>query len=1168
MSDNPRLRHLLDELLDSQATPEDVCRSCPELLPEVRTRWQAVCRIRSELDALFPVPALKGAGAPAPWPEGAALPQVSGHQVEAVIGHGGVGVVYRAWHLRLHRPVALKMLLAGAHAQSAERERLLREAEAVAGLSHPNIVQVYEVGDVDGRPYFTMELVEGGSLAQKLAGAPQPAGRAAALLVPIAEAVRVAHEGGIVHRDLKPGNILLTPDGTPKVSDFGLARRLESGGGLTLSGEPVGTPSYMAPEQARGQRDAIGPATDVYALGAILYELLTGRPPFRAGVPLETLRQVLADEPVPPSRLNPGVPRDLETVCLKCLEKEPQRRYASARALAEDLRRYLLGQVVVARPVGRLTKVGKWVRRNPAVASLSAAAAVALAAGTVASWLLALEARRQADLATKRTGELEQQAIDLQAQTTAAQQNARRAEANENEMRRVLVAGLLLTIERNPHALSSPLEITEADALHKLREADAPVRLQLLETALSDPETARRVGRRADWVAQAVVGCDRALRADVARLLVRRIQEPGAPHDVRLACVRLGLAVNLREHNWGERSADTLLVELNHVDPQSESDEYLPLAEALVAVIGRLPTTRGADHAARALDIFLTRLREPADGTVTTQLGKAVVAISPRSDAAAAARAAEAFGTLIRQSDSTPSLRLSLAVALAAICQRLPPSEAAAHVARAVDFLIEDIDATKEKDKFQLHWKAEALGALCGRLDAARASRAAAALITILGDSFTLGESKVEFLSHRIYPAVLTRVAERLDAPGSLRSAEDLVLVLGSSSGNIRATIDELRVALVALCGRLDATGAARVGEALAAAARDPKTPVLVRTLLADGLVALADRIAPDQAASLESTLVDTLLPDLANAKSLPSRATVGQALATACTRPGARCAARATEALAAALRDPQTLFTSRKPLAAALAGLIGQLPPKEAASRANQAVDALDALWAARTAPLDRASVAEALVAVWARLDPADAAARAKRVAADLEGALRDSKTTPNEMAFLAKALAAVYYHLGPAERSGRANAAADTLVAALRRPKNPLATITQLSEALGKLCAHLDRAGAVRTADAVLAVIDDPGIQSGIPGLRSIPGLDRFALHEALFKNVVARLDERDLQRLLGHPLAAGRFQRVLLDSLGGSKNRSFRNTWDYLDGTESNGMGTDLPSPGTSR
>ena len=262
------------------------------------------------------------------------LPRVLGYEVQGVLGRGGVGVVYQARHVRLNRPVALKMLLAGAYAVPEELERFLREAEAVAGLRHPNIVQVYDIGDMDGRPYFTMELVEGGSLAKKLAGTPEPARRAAALVSAMAGAVHAAHLSGIVHRDLKPANVLLTADGTPKVTDFGLARRLEGGGGLTLSGAPLGTPSYMAPEQARGDKAAIGPATDIYALGAILYECLTGRPPFRAETPAATLQQVLADEPVPPVRLNPRVPRDLDTICLKCLHKEPSGAMQPRRPLS------------------------------------------------------------------------------------------------------------------------------------------------------------------------------------------------------------------------------------------------------------------------------------------------------------------------------------------------------------------------------------------------------------------------------------------------------------------------------------------------------------------------------------------------------------------------------------------------------------------------------------------------------------------------------------------------------------------------------------------------------------------------------------------------------------------------------------------------------------------
>jgi serine/threonine-protein kinase len=334
----------------------------------------------------------------APRPARAELPTIPGYEVQGVLGHGGMAVVYRARHLRLNRAVALKMLLAGPYARPAELERFLREAEAVAALRHPNVVQVYDVGDADGHPYFTMELVEGGSLAEKLAGAPQPAAWAASLVATLAGAVHVAHQNGIIHRDLKPGNVLLTADGAPKVTDFGLARRLDDGGRLTLSGAPVGTPSYMAPEQARGHRGAIGPATDVYALGAILYECLTGRPRFKAETATATLQQVVADEPVPPARLNSRVPRDLETICLKCLQKEPAQRYASAAALADDLRRFEKGEPITARPPGALERAAKWVRRRPTAAALLAAALLMLAGITAAAvWYVGDRARLHAE---------------------------------------------------------------------------------------------------------------------------------------------------------------------------------------------------------------------------------------------------------------------------------------------------------------------------------------------------------------------------------------------------------------------------------------------------------------------------------------------------------------------------------------------------------------------------------------------------------------------------------------------------------------------------------------------------------------------------------------------------------------------------------------------------
>ena len=395
MASDPRIQELLEELLESGGTPEEVCRHCPDLLPEVIERWQRLHECDAQLDAWFPESGSSDGSGPSGL-ETTVLPRIRGYEVQGVLGRGGMGVVYKAWHLRLNRPVALKMLLAGAYARPAELERFLREAEAVAGLRHANIVQVHDVGDVDGRPYFTMEFVEGGNLAQKLAGTPQPAVQAAALVATVAEAIQVAHQSGIVHRDLTPANILLTAGGAPKISDFGLARRLEDAGGLTQSGAAMGTPSYMAPEQAQGRRAAIGPATDVYALGAVLYELLTGRPPFRAETAAETVSQLINQDPAAPSQLNAKVPRDLETVCLKCLNKEPERRYASAAELAGDLRRFGEGRPILARRLGRSARLWRWSRRKPAEAALLAVVGLALCG---AFWLVRQRAERRAEMA-------------------------------------------------------------------------------------------------------------------------------------------------------------------------------------------------------------------------------------------------------------------------------------------------------------------------------------------------------------------------------------------------------------------------------------------------------------------------------------------------------------------------------------------------------------------------------------------------------------------------------------------------------------------------------------------------------------------------------------------------------------------------------------------------
>jgi serine/threonine protein kinase len=419
---------------------------------------------------------------------------IPGYTIVSELGRGGMGVVYKAHQVALGRTVALKMVLAGAHAGPEQLARFYAEAQAIAHLRHPDIVQIYDIGEHEERPYFSLEYLEGGSLAQRIGGRPMPPRVAAEMLIVLSRAMHAAHQKGIIHRDLKPANVLLTEDGHPKITDFGLAKRLEGDSHQTRTGAIMGTPSYMAPEQAWGLTDEIGPKADQYALGAILYEMLTGRPPFQGATPLETLELARTQEPVPPTRLQPRIPRDLETICLKALQKEPHKRYPDVGALADDVQRYLDGKPILARPVSAPERLWRWCRRNQRVAALLALTAVSMVVATIASSVSAVrlaDKNRQLDeknlLLDKALAETEkgrQRAVSAEAAALKQKENAEKQKENAEAIAQ-------LALKQSDFALNS-LRFLSVLANQRLRTIanTQQVRAELLETAARDLKVA------------------------------------------------------------------------------------------------------------------------------------------------------------------------------------------------------------------------------------------------------------------------------------------------------------------------------------------------------------------------------------------------------------------------------------------------------------------------------------------------------------------------------------------------------------------------------------------------------------------------------------------------------------------------------------------------------
>jgi hypothetical protein len=535
------------------------------------------------------------------------------------IASGGFGIVYKARQVTLNRLVALKMIADGRLATPELVQRFRLEAEAAAGLEHEGIVPVYEVGAHDGQHYFSMKLIEGGSLTAHVERFVRDPRAAAALMVQVARAVHHAHQRGVLHRDLKPGNILLDAKGQPHVTDFGLAKLLEAGRRATTEGKPetisgavLGTPGYMAPEQARGLK-GVTTAADVYGLGAVLYELLTGRPPFRSDAPLDALVQVVEREPERPRSLDPCIDRDLETVCLKCLEKEPGRRYGTAEAVAEELERWLDGRPILARPAGRVERMWRWCRRNPAVAALTAAVVLSLVTGTVLSTVFAMRAADKAELAEKRESE---------------------KDAALRRTEEALADGLL-----RPQGIAGEgVNVFEWQALTDLASLpreQARVRLLLVEQALGNEIKAGQLRRRLEPALQAAVGTVPETRRQITDFAKGAVRDEGRPLSIRFVAARILVELDAEEGDATQPVASVLLQELLTSDWHTDRDDALrairqlagraaPQSASVVArqAVGLVP--KSDVNQLKALSRAAAEVAEKADPETTRALSTAI----------------------------------------------------------------------------------------------------------------------------------------------------------------------------------------------------------------------------------------------------------------------------------------------------------------------------------------------------------------------------------------------------------------------------------------------------------------------------------------------------------------------------------------------------------------
>src|SRR5262245_35441614 len=720
--------------------PEEWLARCPDVAERLREHFAAAGL-------------LKGLAEPLPPPE-APAPAVKGYRILGLLGRGGMGMVYRAVQEGTDRVVALKVirpdLLAGMSPEQRHEavKRFMTEARAAARLGHQNIVPVFEVGEVDGRPFYSMQYVEGASLADLIAIVPLEPRRAAAYLEQVARAVHEGHRHAILHRDLKPANFLVD-SATDRVfvADFGLAKLAQEGGEGTRTGAVMGTPPYMSPEAAQDSA-RVTMASDVYSLGATLYALLTGHPPFPGKEPdAVKLRRVIEEEPAPPRRLRPELPRDLETICLKCLHKDPYKRYASADELAGRLRLFLEGRPIPDRPTGKVERLWRWCRRNPALAAALTVAAALLLGGTGVSSYFALAEAEQARAAVAASTELKQSNTEL-----------RQARDDlETALGRSLLRPLGLQTP-GPGKEVLPLTDPEIEALWELASQPSEgVRGRFVSEALRTPVFTRQLRNRAQPALHATVGLDVQRRETVERLLLERLQAEALPEDQRtdLALV----AVTLGDLS-PQRAAAVGRVLTQAMSKTTDPGALRALARGLAAVAARLEPGEAAP-AARTLTQAMGQTTDP---WALRELAQGLSAVAARLGPGEAAPAARPLTQALGHTTDPWALR-ALAGGLAAVAARLEPQEAARHCAPAARTLTQAMG--QNIDPWARSALAGGLAAVVARLEPGEAARHCAQAARTLTQA--MGQNTDPWALHELGQG-LSAVAARLE-PGEAAQA-------------------------------------------------------------------------------------------------------------------------------------------------------------------------------------------------------------------------------------------------------------------------------------------------------------------------------------------------------------------------------------------------------------